>query len=103
MASTENLNTKRTSLTIPKDLLDRLNRIASTLKISRSALVSHMLSEPTRMMCTMFDDILGDSDAVEGPSRRSTVHTQEVLQRELENMLNGLNSQQDMWDNRNGH
>jgi hypothetical protein len=51
----------------------------------------------------MFDDILGDSDAVEGPSRRSTVHTQEVLQRELENMLNGLNSQQDMWDNRNGH
>lgn len=105
MDNPKTLKTKRISLTIPSRILENIDKTVSIMGLSRSALISHLLDEPTAQMAEILEQLMGDVSP-DVSARRSTIHTQQILQTEIAKLQTGFAQlSMDLWskDDTNGH
>jgi hypothetical protein len=92
------LNTKRVSLTIPQHTLEKIDRICTLMQISRSAFISHIMDGTMEPMLKVLESVVGNIDLDEGESRRSTINTRVLIQKEINGVQASLSSfSNDIW------
>lgn len=84
--------TKRTSMSLPEDLIDDLDYCSRKMSVTRSSIVTEMLSQGVTSLKYILEQAMPDNDSIDKPLRRSSSEVAELLRDQLSHVRNMVDS-----------